>query len=30
VEIMTRRMTASVLLMKGLGGGWQVSTLASP
>ncbi len=30
VEIMTRRMTASVLLMKGLGGGWQVSDLASP
>ncbi|HMB80885.1 MAG TPA: TolC family protein, partial [Vicinamibacterales bacterium] len=27
VEILTRRMTASVLLMKGLGGGWQVSTL---
>ena len=30
VEIMTRRMTASVLLMKGLGGGWQVADLASP
>ena len=27
VGILTRRMTASVLLMKGLGGGWQVSTL---
>jgi NodT family efflux transporter outer membrane factor (OMF) lipoprotein len=27
VEILTRRMTASVLLMKGLGGGWQVSAL---
>jgi NodT family efflux transporter outer membrane factor (OMF) lipoprotein len=25
--ILTRRMTASVLLMKGLGGGWQVSAL---
>jgi NodT family efflux transporter outer membrane factor (OMF) lipoprotein len=28
VGILTRQMTASVLLMKGLGGGWQVSTLA--
>ncbi|HEX3702869.1 MAG TPA: efflux transporter outer membrane subunit [Vicinamibacterales bacterium] len=27
VEVLTRRMTASVLLMKGLGGGWQASTL---
>jgi outer membrane protein TolC len=27
VAILTRRMNASVLLMKGLGGGWQVSTL---
>jgi len=27
VGILTRRMTASVLLMKGLGGGWQVSAL---
>jgi NodT family efflux transporter outer membrane factor (OMF) lipoprotein len=27
VEILTRRMTASVLLMKGLGGGWQLSAL---
>jgi NodT family efflux transporter outer membrane factor (OMF) lipoprotein len=27
VGILTRRMTASVLLMKGLGGGWQLSTL---
>ena len=25
--ILTRRMTASVLLMKGLGGGWQLSAL---
>ena len=28
VGIVTRRMSASVLLMKGLGGGWQVATLA--
>ena len=27
VDILTRRMTASVLLMKGLGGGWQSATL---
>jgi NodT family efflux transporter outer membrane factor (OMF) lipoprotein len=27
VGILTRRMNASVLLMKGLGGGWQVSNL---
>jgi NodT family efflux transporter outer membrane factor (OMF) lipoprotein len=27
VEILTRRMNASVLLMKGLGGGWQLATL---
>jgi outer membrane protein TolC len=27
VEVLTRRMTASVLLMKGLGGGWDASTL---
>ena len=27
VEILTRRMTASVLLMKGLGGGWQLTAL---
>ena len=30
VGILTRRMNASVLLMKGLGGGWQVSDLTSP
>ena len=30
VTILTRRMTASVLLMKGLGGGWDASTLAEP
>jgi NodT family efflux transporter outer membrane factor (OMF) lipoprotein len=28
VGILTHRMTASVLLMKGLGGGWEASTLA--
>jgi NodT family efflux transporter outer membrane factor (OMF) lipoprotein len=27
VDILTRRMTASVLLVKGLGGGWQAATL---
>ena len=27
VGILTRRMNASVLLMKGLGGGWQAATL---
>ena len=27
VDIATRRMTATVLLLKGLGGGWDVSTL---
>jgi outer membrane protein TolC len=27
VGILTRRMNASVLLLKGLGGGWQSSTL---
>jgi NodT family efflux transporter outer membrane factor (OMF) lipoprotein len=27
VEVLTRRMMASVLLMKGLGGGWDASTL---
>ena len=27
VGILTRRMNASVLLMKGLGGGWQIATL---
>jgi NodT family efflux transporter outer membrane factor (OMF) lipoprotein len=27
VEVLTRRMTASVMLMKGLGGGWDASTL---
>jgi NodT family efflux transporter outer membrane factor (OMF) lipoprotein len=30
VDILTRRMNASVLLMKGIGGGWQVTTLAAP
>lgn len=30
VDILTRRMSASVLLMKGLGGGWQVATLPTP
>ena len=30
VDILTRRMNASVLLMKGLGGGWQVATLPTP
>ncbi|MCU1385355.1 MAG: efflux system, outer rane lipoprotein NodT family, partial [Acidobacteria bacterium] len=28
VGILTRRMNASVLLMKGLGGGWRASTIA--
>jgi NodT family efflux transporter outer membrane factor (OMF) lipoprotein len=30
VDILTRQMGASVLLMKGLGGGWQVATLPTP
>jgi NodT family efflux transporter outer membrane factor (OMF) lipoprotein len=28
--ILTRRMDASVLLMKGVGGGWQVASVAAP
>ena len=30
IDIRTRRMTASVLLVKALGGGWNSSTLPSP
>jgi outer membrane protein TolC len=30
VDVQTRRMTASVLLIEALGGGWDVSKLPTP